>query len=335
MLDQARVDAQTRACVFACWATSLLWIILPLISQSPLPSLPLPSLPSLLPLLSSSLVACSILTLATFTFGLLTANVSQVDKVWSLAPPLYSLLIHLASPSPRSLLLLILSSGWGARLTYNFWRRGGYAWPPWRGEEDYRWEFVRQWPVLNTKIGWHLFHLGFICIYQNLLLLSLALPSLYASAESDLNHLDLLAAATFLLLLLIESVADQQQWEFQTEKHALLRKGVTLPPDFSAGFPTLGLFSISRHPNYLAEQLLWVVYYLFSVAGRGHWLNPSITGSVLLILLFQGSTLLSEGISSGRHPAYLGYKKTVPRFLGNFWRLAPSYPAVRLESKLD
>ena len=68
------------------------------------------------------------------------------------------------------------------------------------------------------------------------------------------------------------------------------------------GFPTLGLFSISRHPNYLAEQvliifkyilsgllsqLLWVVYYLFSVAGRGHWLNPSITGSVLLILLFQ------------------------------------------------
>ena len=29
--------------------------------------------------------------------------------------------------------------------------------------------------------------------------------------------------------------------------------------------------------------------------------------------LFQGSTLLSEGISSRRHPAYLGYRKTVPR----------------------
>ena len=59
-------------------------------------------------------------------------------KVWSLAPPLYSLLIHIASPSPRSLILLILASSWGVRLTYNFWRRGGYAWPPWRGEEDYR-----------------------------------------------------------------------------------------------------------------------------------------------------------------------------------------------------
>ena len=137
MVDQARVDAQTRACVLACWVTSFMWIVLPLLSPS-LPSLPLPSLSSLLPLLPSSLAACAILTLATFTFGLLTGNVSQVDKVWSLAPPLYSLLIHLASPSPRSLLLLLLASSWGGRLTYNFWRRGGYAWPPWRGEEDYR-----------------------------------------------------------------------------------------------------------------------------------------------------------------------------------------------------
>ena len=28
---------------------------------------------------------------------------------------------------------------------------------------------------------------------------------------------------------------------------------------------------------------------------------------------FQGSTLLSEGISSGRHPAYLDYKRAAPR----------------------
>ena len=24
------------------------------------------------------------------------------------------------------------------RLTYNFNRRGGYSWPPWKGDEDYR-----------------------------------------------------------------------------------------------------------------------------------------------------------------------------------------------------
>ena len=31
-----------------------------------------------------------------------------------------------------------VSAVWGLRLTYNFYRRGGYAWPPWTGEEDYR-----------------------------------------------------------------------------------------------------------------------------------------------------------------------------------------------------
>jgi steroid 5-alpha reductase family enzyme len=31
-----------------------------------------------------------------------------------------------------------LAAVWGLRLTYNFYRRGGYAWPPWTGEEDYR-----------------------------------------------------------------------------------------------------------------------------------------------------------------------------------------------------
>ena len=31
---------------------------------------------------------------------------------------------------------------------------------------DLRWNFVREWPVLNTMVGWHLFHLGFICVYQ-------------------------------------------------------------------------------------------------------------------------------------------------------------------------
>ena len=43
----------------------------------------------------------------------------------------------------------------------------------------------------------------------------------------------------------------------------------------------------------VVSQLLWVVYYLFSVAATGSWINPSIIGSLLLILLFQVKNLLS------------------------------------------
>ena len=33
---------------------------------------------------------------------------------------------------------------------------------------------------------------------------------------------------------------------------------------------------------------MWCIFYLFSVFSSGHWLNPSVMGPVLLIVLFQG-----------------------------------------------
>ena len=48
----------------------------------------------------------------------------------------------------------------------------------------------------------------------------------------------------------------------------------------------------------------------------------------MLILLFQGSTLLSESITGGKYPKYAQYRALVPRFVGNFWVLRESYPAV-------
>ena len=66
------------------------------------------------------------------------------------------------------------------------------------------------------------------------------------------------------------------------------------------------------------------------VAATGSLLNVSLTGSVLPILLFQGSTALSEFITSGKYWGYSQeYCAKVPRFIGNFWSLNSHYlPAV-------
>ena len=77
--------------------------------------------------------------------GELTGNVSQVDKLWSILPCVYVWEIALVSPSPRLYLILLPVTIWGIRLTYNFSRRGGYSWPPWTGEEDYRLALVYRW----------------------------------------------------------------------------------------------------------------------------------------------------------------------------------------------
>ena len=65
----------------------------------------------------------------------------------------------------RSVLMAMIATAWGARLTYNFNRRGGYSWKFWEGVEDYRWEVVRKNPVLANDFVFTIFNLFFISLY--------------------------------------------------------------------------------------------------------------------------------------------------------------------------
>jgi len=73
---------------------------------------------------------------------------------------------------------------------------------------------------------------------------------------------------------------------YQEAKKKALSAGKYVKPEFRKGFIVTGLFAKSRHPNFFAEQCIWVCIYLFSVAATGRILNWSITGSLLLMLLF-------------------------------------------------
>ena len=70
-----------------------------------------------------------------------------------------------------------------------------------------------------------------------------------------------------------------------------------------------------RHPNYMAEQAIWVCVYFFSVIATGAWINWSLAGCLLLIILFQGSSDFSEAISAEKYPLYKEYQKKVGRFI--------------------
>ena len=262
----------------------------------------------------------SALVVATLCFVLaeLTRNCSQVDKIWSVVPILYVWQnAYIADWSPRLVLMSCLVTLWGMRLTYNFSRRGAYSWKFWSGEEDYRWEILRKNPLFNTRLKWTLFNLLFISFYQNILIWLFTTPTIYATVNgaSALGWKDFVVAGIFIALLIVETVADQQQWNFQNEKHRRIRNNEALEEPYSKGFVHTGLWSIVRHPNYFSEQSMWVVFYLFTVVATGHWLNGSLVGAVLLILLFQGSADFSEGISAEKYPAYKEYQKSVGRFM--------------------
>jgi hypothetical protein len=149
-----------------------------------------------------------------FVVSEVNRNYSQVDRMWPILPSVYTLHYNVWArqhgvPNPKLDLLLLCSTVWTVRLTFNYWRRGGYS----IGSEDYRWEIVK------AKIGtpaMTLLNITFISFIQSVLLFLLASPVyvqlLVSRVSSELSLPDIIFASIILSLVLIEFTADSQQW---------------------------------------------------------------------------------------------------------------------------
>ena len=224
---------------------------------------------------------------------------------------------YMSGFAPRQTLAASLVTVWGIRLTFNFARKGGYSWKFWEGEEDYRWAIVRKNPLFKSEVTLFLFNLFFISLYQTYLIMGFTVPILLTFDEKApaLGTLDYVASGLYLSFWLFETVADEQQWSFQQEKKKQVESGKGLKEPYKTGFIRSGLWSLTRHPNYFAEQSLWLSFYVFSIAATGRFINWTMIGSLLLMLLFRGSADVSEGISASKYPEYKNYQKTVPIFI--------------------
>ncbi|MDR2896846.1 MAG: DUF1295 domain-containing protein [Propionibacteriaceae bacterium] len=233
---------------------------------------------------------------------------SWIDRWWSIGPVVYSWVLLGFFPNNHQLLLAaLLVTIWGARLTINFARKGGYR----PGHQDYR------WVVLRSQMGaaaWQGFNIGFIVIFQSLLLVALVAPLAALAGNqpstaqpTPVSWGDWLIAAVFLAVLAMETIADQQMWRFQQGKQAMRAAGQTP----SVNFIQTGLFSHSRHPNYCAELALWWLIFIFGVSSIGAAALWAIIGAILLTAVFTGSTIMTERISRQRYPEYALYQASV------------------------
>ena len=253
-------------------------------------------------------IGCTLVAALCWLGSLATGNYSQVDRLWSILPVLY--VFHFGArqgfADPRLAVMALLALLWGARLTYNYARKGGYT----PGSEDYR------WPEVRSRMGavqFQVFNVVFVAAFQNALLLMLATPAYVAGRPGarPLNAMDALATLLFLGFLAGETLADQQQWRFHLDKSARPERGERAGRDFL----TTGLFRYSRHPNFFCEQGMWWSFYLFAVAATGSWIQWPILGAAILTLLFQGSTGLTEELTLRKYPDYATYQKTTSRLL--------------------
>jgi steroid 5-alpha reductase family enzyme len=254
----------------------------------------------------SPLLVVVIIAIAACTFAwiasLITNTTSWVDQLWSIVPIIYVGVFagyaHLANVRLDVMALLITL--WGARLTFNLARKGGYT-----GVEDYR------WAVLRDRMGrgqFQLFNFFFIVIYQNVILVLITLPALTAyqnRATTPFGALDAILTVLFLAATVGETFADQQQWNFQTRKYSQIAAGHPPTPQFLQS----GLFRLSRHPNYFFELAQWWVFFLMGAVAADSLLQWNVVGAFLLSVLFVGSTRFTEKITLSRYPEYQEYQQ--------------------------
>jgi steroid 5-alpha reductase family enzyme len=120
-------------------------------------------------------------------------------------------------------------------------------------------------------------------------------------------------------LVVFEYFADQQQWNFQQAKKqyqetAKVPSGWTRA-QMDRGFVTSGLWKYSRHPNFTAEQAIWILLYVWSCVESNTTWNWTSVGAINYSLIFLGSTPLTEEISAGKYPEYSVYQARVGKFL--------------------
>jgi steroid 5-alpha reductase family enzyme len=234
--------------------------------------------------------------------SLLTGDTSWVDRSWSVVPVVYVWIFagfaHFTDA--RLDLMATVVTLWGARLTFNFARKGGYS-----GVEDYRWAVLR---ARMKPWQFQFFNFFFIVLYQNFILVLITLPAYTAyhfRARTTYGVWDMALGVLFLVGTVFETVADQQQWDFHVWKHAQIDAGREANPPFL----TTGLFRYARHPNYFFELAQWWLLFFFGVVAAGSLWQWTVAGPVLLTLLFVGSTRFTEQITLSKYPSYSLYQR--------------------------
>jgi steroid 5-alpha reductase family enzyme len=245
--------------------------------------------------LSSFLAALALLCGLGFLFwpvSIAIRNTSIVDSLWSIFFVLAAYAYVLTSePGPRAVLILVLVTTWGVRLS------GYITWRNWGKGEDYRYKAMRE---RNQPFVWKSLYIVFLL--QAVLAWFISMPLLGAvTGQAGIGLLDWIGVAVVLTGLLFESVGDFQLAWFKAD------------PDNKGKVMDRGLWRYTRHPNYFGDFCLWWGFYLIALSAGAWWTLPAPLLMSFLLLKVSGVSLLEKDIGE-RRPDYADYARRTNTF---------------------
>jgi steroid 5-alpha reductase family enzyme len=168
-------------------------------------------------------------------------------------------------------------------------------------EEDFRY---RKW---RDQAGSHFWWISFFKVFllQAIVLWIVSSPLLLAQLEPTTAFpgvLDLIGIGLWITGFLFEAVAD---WQLARFKRQPTGRGRVLRS---------GLWSLSRHPNYFGEALVWCGFGFLALSTGGPLALIGPAMITFLLIKISGVAMLDAALEE-RHPEYRDYIRSTPAFL--------------------
>lgn len=239
--------------------------------------------------------------------SLFLRNTSIVDIFWGAGFVLAGWFYFSNTPwglLERKLLLMLLVSLWGMRLSWHIFRRN------WKKPEDFRY---RNWREEAGKNWWWQSYIK-VFLLQGFLMWIISAPVLTAQITTQSDRLtgwDLFAVLVWGIGFLFEGLGDYQLSRFLAN------------PENRGKLFSSGLWRYTRHPNYFGDALQWWGFYIFSLAVGGWWTFFSPALMTFLLRYVSGVALLEKTLIN--KPGYKEYMERTSAFIPWF----PRYPKQR------
>jgi steroid 5-alpha reductase family enzyme len=242
----------------------------------------------LLPNLALAALAMS----ATWVVSVRLRDAGIVDILWGATGALIAVGAFLLSDGalPRKVLVTSMTVIWGCRLALHVGMRG-------RGKgEDFRYAAMRA----ERPHTFPLRSLFTVFLFQALLIWIVCLPTQMAQVPpvpTDLNWLDYLGLAVWILGFWVETTADRQLRDFLAD------------PANRGKVMDRGLWRYSRHPNYFGDSMIWWGIFLVAAATGAWWTIVSPILMTVFLMRISGVPLLEKALADRRE----GYREYMER----------------------
>lgn len=256
-------------------------------------------------LVAGAALACA-LQLALWLRQRATRDATLVDAGWAASLGILALLNAALADGDagRRVAVALLAGAASARLTWHL-----VADRVRKGEEDARYRTLRErWGERAQA--------GFFALFLAQGLLAAALAGVFALAcagEHALSALDALALLVGGAALFGEWIADRQLARFRAN------------PTSRGRACRIGLWRVSRHPNYFFQWLLWCAYAALAWNAPWGWLGVAAPLAMLfLIVRVTGIPPAEAQALRSRGDDYRDYQRTTSAFVPWFKKAVPS-----------